>query len=456
MRTSFKGFHAVSLLLLTIMLLTTLAACGGSSSATTTITIAYEQFGPPPYYTTEWLNQAKQTFEAENPHIKIQLEPIVADEGGYYTKLALMQRSSATAPDIVSEDSFQIGSDVTAGYLVPLDQYLASWPEYKQEWYPQMQTITTFNGHNYGIMNSTDAQTIWYNKDIFKKAGLPTNWQPKSWADILSAAQTIKDKVPGVIPINAYSGIPMNEASTMRTMLMLLYGTNNSLYDYKTNKWVVPSKGIQDSLNFVKQVYNPQDLLGLSNDIALSTTAANTVATQLLPEGKLAIAMDGSWLPSSWGATGSSKWQAWQTTMGVTKMPTQFGQGQKTLTFSGGWSFAISSKSAHKDQAFQFLKILNSKNLLAQYDTAYSQITPRKDVADVPIYQKVPLNTYFTNLLNNTHFRPAFPAYPKISVQITSMMQQVMAGQQSPGQAMKDFTQQVTNIVGASNVEPGK
>jgi multiple sugar transport system substrate-binding protein len=367
-----------------------------------------------------------------------------------------MERSSTTAPDIVSEDSFQIGSDVTAGYLAPLDQYLASWPEYKQEWYPQMQTITTFKGHNYGIMNSTDVQTIWYNKDIFKKAGLPTNWQPKSWADILSAAQTIKDKVPGVIPINAYSGIPMNEASTMRTMLMLLYGTNNSLYDYKTNKWVVPSKGIQDSLNFVKQVYNPQDLLGLSNDIALSTTAANTVATQLLPTGKLAIAMDGSWLPSSWGATGSSKWPAWQTTMGVAEMPTQFGEGQKTLTFSGGWSFAISSKSAHKDQAFQFLKILNSKNLLAQYDTAYSQITPRKDVADVPIYQKVPLNTYFTNLLNNTHFRPAFPAYPKISVQITSMMQQVMSGQQSPGQAMKDFTQQVTSIVGASNVEPGK
>ncbi len=458
MRNPSKGFHTLSLISLALLLFTVLAACGGSSNASSsnTIKIAYEQFGPPPYHTAEWLNQAKQKFEAASPNVKIQLEPIIADEGGYYTKLALMQRSADTAPDIVSEDSFQIGSDVTAGYLAPLDNYLASWPEYKQQWFPQMQTITTFNGHNYGIMNSTDVQTIWYNKDIFKKAGLPTDWQPQTWADLLSAAQTIKAKVPGVIPINAYSGIPMNEASTMRTMLMLLYGTNDPLYDYSANKWVVPSKGIEDSLNFVKQVYNPSNLLGPENDIALSPTAGNAVPTQLLPQGKLAIAMDGSWLPSSWSSTGGSTWPAWQQTLGVAKMPTQFGQGQKTLTFSGGWSFAISSKSAHKDQAFQFLKLLNSKDLLAQYAVVASQITPRKDVVDVPSYKDVPLNPYFTSLLNVTHFRPAFPAYPKISVQITSMMQQVMSQQQSPADAMNAFTQQVTSIAGPNNVEPGK
>ena len=457
MRNPLKGFRTLSLFSIALLLLTVLAACGGSStsSSTTTIKVAYQQFGPPPYRTADWLNQAKQQFEAANPNIKVQLEPIVADEGGYYTKLALMQRSASTAPDLVSEDSFQIGSDVTAGYLVPLDKYLATWPEYKQQWFPQMQTITTFNGHNYGIMNSTDVQTIWYNKDIFKKAGLSTNWQPSSWADLLSAAQTIKDKVPGVIPMNAYSGIPMNEASTMRTMLMLLYGTNNPLYDYNTNKWVVPSKGIEDALNFVKQVYNPKDLLGPSNDVALSTSAGNTIPQQLLPQGKLAIALDGSWLPNSWGPGSSSQWTNWQQTMGVAQMPTEFGQGTKTLTFSGGWSFAISAKSAHQDAAFQFLKVLNSQSVLAQYDVANAQITPRKDVANVPQYQQVPLNTYFTSLLNVTHFRPAFPAYPQISVQITSAMQQVMTQQESPAQAMSAFAQQVSSIAGPNNVEPG-
>ena len=170
-----------------------------------------------------------------------------------------MMRSSGTAPDLVYEDSFLVGSDATAGYIAPLDKYLAAWPEYKQQWYPAMQTITTFNGHNYGVMNGTDVQNIWYNKQLFKKAGLPTTWQPKTWADILTAANAIKAKISGVIPINIYSGIPADEASTMRGFENFLYGTKDPLYDYATSKWVASSQGVLDSLKFLAQVYNPKE-----------------------------------------------------------------------------------------------------------------------------------------------------------------------------------------------------
>src|SRR5207249_8265894 len=100
-------------------------------------------------------------------------------------------------------------------------------------------------------------------------------------SDILSAARTIKAKVPGVIPLNLYSGIPMDEASSMQGFEMLLYGTKDPLYNYSTQKWVASSHGFLDALNFVKQVYNPSNLLGPTNDIMLSTQAANTIAQQL-------------------------------------------------------------------------------------------------------------------------------------------------------------------------------
>ena len=192
-----------------------------------------------------------------------------------------------------------------------------------------MQSITTFHGKNYGVMNGTDVRLIWYNKDIFKKAGLPTTWQPHSWADILSAARTIKAKVPGVIPMNLYSGIPADEASTMQGFEMLLYGTKDPLFDYKTNKWVASSKGFLDALNFVKTVYDPKNLLGPTNDIALTGSVGNVVAQTLLPKGKLAIDIDGSWVNSNWAATGAAPWPQWKTVMGQAKMPTEFGQGAR-------------------------------------------------------------------------------------------------------------------------------
>jgi multiple sugar transport system substrate-binding protein len=450
---STRLFALVSSLMMISLLF---VACGGSnatsSSGKTVITVAFQQFGPPPYHEQDWWTKVKQQVEAANPKVEVKLEPIVADEGSYYTKIDLMLRSPSTAPDLVREDSFLIGSDATAGYLAPLDNYLASWPEYKQQWFPSMQNITTFNGHNYGVMNGTDVRLIWYNKQIFQKAGLPTTWQPNNWADILSAARAVKAKVPNVIPLNLYSGIPMDEASSMQGFEMLLYGTKDPLYNYSTNKWVATSQGFQDSLNFVKQVYNPSTLLGPTNDIALSTQAGNTVPQQLLPQGKLAIDIDGSWLPGNWGTGDATPWPQWQSTMGMAKMPTEFGQSPSSVTLSGGWSYAISSQSQHKDLAFQVLQAANSKDMLAGYDVAAAQVTPRQDVVDVPAYKDLPGNAFFTSLVAFTQFRPAFPAYAKISTQIDSAMQKVMQGQ-AVADAMSSYGQSVTSIAGPTNVE---
>lgn len=456
MRNQSKRNYFFSFVSVLLLLCFVLQGCGSSSSTsnngTVTLTVAFQQFGPPPYYEAQWWQNVQKKLDAEHANIKLKLLPIIADEGSYYTKLDLMLRSANTAPDIVREDSFLIGSDATAGYLAPLDNYLNSWPEYKQQWFPSMQTITTFNGHNYGIMNGTDVRLVWYNKDIFQKAGLPTNWQPQTWNDILQAAQTIKAKVSGVIPLNLYSGIPMDEASSMQGFEMLLYGTKNPLYDYQTNKWIVSSPGFKSALNFVQQVYNPSKLLGPTNDIAMNTQAANTVSQQLLPQGKLAIDIDGSWLPSNWATNGQAPWPQWQQTLGMAKMPTELGAAPSSVTLSGGWSYAISAHSQNKDAAFKVLQVANSQTLLGGYDVAASQITPRKDIVSLPAYANVPGNSFFTSLVAFSQFRPAFPAYPKVSVQIDSAMQSVMQGK-SPADAMAAYAQAVTSIVGSSNVE---
>jgi multiple sugar transport system substrate-binding protein len=393
----------------------------------------------------------KKTVEASNPTIKLNLQPITADESTYYNKLSDLLHSG-NAPDIVYEDSFALSSHVAAGYLAPLDNYLAAWPDYKQQWFPSMQDITTWNGHNYGIMNGTDIRGIWYNKTIFQKAGLPTTWQPNSWADILAAARTIKAKVPGVTPLNLYAGNALGEAASMQGFEMLLYGTNDPLYDYTTNKWIVSSKGFQDSLDFVKQIYNPANPLGPSNDFALSGHAGSLVAKQLLPQGKLAIDIDGSWLPGTWAAGGAAPWPQWMQTMGVAAMPTQTGQAPKYVSLSGGWAYSISAQSKYKDQAFEVLKVAYNQQLLAAYDIASGKITPRQDVLNVSAYHDIPLAPFLTNLVSLSKFRPAFPVYPQVSTRIGTATQSVILGQ-PPASAMAAYAQAVTGIVGANNAE---
>jgi multiple sugar transport system substrate-binding protein len=433
-----------------------LLAAGGNvahAASPVTLTVAFDETGPASSdQILKWWNQITPQIESAIPGVKIKLDPIVASEGDFYTKIDLSMRSASTAPDIVEEDSFLIGSDATAGYLTPLDKYLATWPEYKQQWFPAMQSITTFNGHNYGIMNGTDVQAIWYNKNIFKQAGLPTTWQPHSWSDILKAAQTIKTKVPNVVPINLYSGIPADEASTVRGFLNLLYGTNYPLYDYKTNKWDPSNPGVLAALNFLQTVYSSKNLLGPDPSISLNANVGNLMSQQLLPQSKVGIDLDGSWLPGTWVSGGAAPWPQWQSVMGVAKIPTQNGQAPGYTTMSGGWSWAISSKSKNQDLAFKVLQLASSKQNLANFDAMIANIAPRKDETSVPAYSNIPLSKFFTSLVNYTHFRPAFPAYPKISLQIQEAMELVMNGT-TPTAAMSNFADAVKGIAGAANVE---
>jgi multiple sugar transport system substrate-binding protein len=442
---------------LTVLALTGVVALGAAvnvqarpQASSTTLKLVYQQFGPPPYYEGTWWKMAKGTLAKS--HINMKLQPVVASEGDYYTKVDLMMQSASTAPDIVREDSFLVGSDVAAGYLSPLDSCLSPWKDYSSQWFPKMQSITTFKGHVYGVMNGTDVRLIWYNKNIFKRAGLPTNWQPHSWADILNAARTIKSKVKGVIPMNLYSGIAGDEASTMQGFEMLLYGTKDTLYDYSTKKWVVSGKGFTDSLKFVQTVYDPKSLLGPSNDIALSPQAGLKVSQELLPTNKLGIDIDGSWLPTNWVKGGAHPWPAWNTVLGHAKMPTEFGQAPHYITLSGGWSYSISARSSHKAAACQALKVVNSKDLLAWYDVHINNIATRKDELAVSSYKNMPLSPFFTGLLNVTQFRPAFPEYPRISNVIDQAMQNVMSGQ-SPSDAASTYQRKVTAIVGSSHTE---
>lgn len=450
---------AITLKRLGVALLTLIMTLGTAwnvqarpAASPVTLTVAFQQFGPPPYPDHQFWNMVSRQVTRQYPNIRLKLLPIVASEGDYYTKIDLMMRSASTAPDIVREDSFLIGSDATAGYLQPLDPYLKGWPQYSQQWFPKMQQITTFKGHNYGVMNGTDDRLIWYNKTLFKKAGLPTNWQPHNWNDILKAARQIKAKLKGVIPLNLYSGIPGDEASTMQGFEMLLYGTKDPLYDYSHSKWIVSSAGFLDALKFVQTVYNPKNLLGPSNDVALSPQTGVMVSNKLLPTGKLAMDIDGSWLPSTWVKSGSHPWPQWSKVLGQAKMPTQNGQNPHYITLSGGWAYSISSKSKNKSAAWDVLKVANSRNNLAWYDVHVANIAPRKDEVHVGSYRNVPLNPFFTGLLSYTQFRPAFPEYPRISNEIDRAMEEVMSGQ-DPKAAMTRFAGDVRNIVGPGKIE---
>ncbi|MFD6491428.1 extracellular solute-binding protein [Streptomyces sp. NPDC059944] len=439
---------AAPVLLATLLAATTLTACGsGSGSDPDTVKVSFKQSTDNSVRVMDtYLGEMKKQFEKANPGKKVELVPIKAPDSEYYTKLQQMLRSPKTAPDLVYEDTFLINSDITSGYLKPLDPYLDKWPDWDRFIDTAKAAAKAQDGKTYGVPDGTDTRGLWFDKGVFAKAGLPADWQPKTWDDVLTAARTIKKKVPGVTPLNVYTGKPAGEAATMQGFEMLLYGTGDGtadpLYDTSSKKWVAGSQAFKDALTFVETVY--KEKLGPDVADALDPNFATSVRGDLLPGGKLGIDLDGSWLPQDWLKGSGHEWPEWSRKLGLAHMPTQHGQAPGKVSMSGGWTWSIPAKAGNPDLAFDFIKTMQTKANAQKWYIANSGIAVRKDVAADPAYtQAQPGIKFFTDLVASTHYRPAYPAYPKVSTAIQEAMESVTTGDSSVDKAAGTYDEEL-------------
>lgn len=464
--------------LLVVCLIFTISACGNSNTEPTnsptakpsvspdstttpapadtekkTIQVAYQKFGTPPIWTEEWLKQVKDQFESQNTGVTVELVPIQASENDFYTKLDLMMKSADTSPDVVTEDTFLINSDAAAGYLAPLNDKISGWADWSNFPDAMKKGGTSNDGTVYGIPYSTDTRGLWYNADIFKQVGLPVPWEPKNWEDILTAARTIKEKAAAdVIPFWTYVGKATGEATTMQCFEMFLYGTNDTLIDEQSGKWIVKSQGFLDSLKFINEIFTNK--LGPQMSLILNAQAGNIENSQLMPQNKIGIALDGNWIPGAWVENGAAPWPDALKVYQLAAMPTQNGQDPGFTSMSGGWALSIAEKSSEKDLAWQFIQLATNKDNNKWYNMRQGNLSPRSDVASDPEYQNTPGQAFAqaTAFTKFTHFRPANTQYPAVSTQIQTVVEAVATGSLSPEKAMEQYAQSVERIVGKDNV----
>ena len=153
-----------------------------SASTGGVITVVYQIQGNPSWVEV-LVNKVAPEFAAKYPGWTIKGEPITNPaENAYYTKLDLMNASASTAPDVMYEDTFLVNSDVTAGYLAPLNSYVSKWSGWKEFSPAAQDAAKSSSGQIYGVSMGTDTRGLYYNKVVFAKAGLPVPWHPTTWA----------------------------------------------------------------------------------------------------------------------------------------------------------------------------------------------------------------------------------------------------------------------------------
>ncbi len=377
-----KGcFARVSRVALAAAGVVTALACG-PAYANDVLKVAYSSdFVPltPQAGQARWADVVSQ-FEKENPGVTVQTMPIPGSYADVEAKLSLLFRSPDTAPDLAELSNQDIIQWVDSGYLLDISSYVkddASWAGMPDN----IKYETTIGGKVYGISHGENEMGLLYDKGIFTKAGIPLPWHPKTWQDVLDAARKIHASQPNVWPLWLSTGTAQGASGASYGPNSVLAGSSDpTIYDTKTGKWVVDSKGLREVIN----IYRTAAAEGL---LAPSSLLLNATAIATPPEAiskhQIGITLGGNWFTIQWiKAVSAPYYPDGFKEIGLTASPSVNGQAPGIGSALSGWDMAIYKHTKNPDLAYKFIKVMQEKKLMLEGDindgwtppvTSYSQ-----------------------------------------------------------------------------------
>jgi len=188
-----------------------------------------------------------EAWNTKNPDCKIKLTYIPHTE--MVGKIA-QGIASGEVPDLMGMDLIYAPQFEKAGQLVDLTASIKDWPELKTASKGHM-TVATYESKLYGVPLYADVSALFYNKDLFTKAGLDPNKPPTSLAEMRSYA----DKITALgNDIKGYY-LPGNCAGcNIFTVGPLMWASGAKIEAEKAGDEPLTGEGVKDVLQFTRDM----------------------------------------------------------------------------------------------------------------------------------------------------------------------------------------------------------
>jgi multiple sugar transport system substrate-binding protein len=223
-----------------------LAACGGSShksasskggSAKGSITFLAADYSAltKPY----WVDLIKK-FEQANPGSKVNLQVVSWDDINQKVTTLV---STNQQPDILNLDAY--ANFAADKLLLPVSQVTS--PALQQDFLPKFADNGKVNGTAYGVPLLASVRALFYNKDLFKQAGITS--PPRTWDELRADAMKIKAKTGKV----GY-GMPMGPEEAQAEFSLFALGNGGGWK--KDGKWAINQPANQQALQWMVNLAN--------------------------------------------------------------------------------------------------------------------------------------------------------------------------------------------------------
>ncbi|MCX7144948.1 MAG: ABC transporter substrate-binding protein [Sulfuritalea sp.] len=408
-----------------------LIAAGIAQAQTTEISFYYPVAVGGPI--TKFIDGFVADFQKENPGIKVNS----IYSGTYQESLvkALTAHKSGTPPVtsvLLSTDMYTLIDDDA---IVPFDGLASSAED--QAWlnsfYPAFMANSRTGGKTWGIPFQRSTIVLYWNKELFKEAGLDPNRPPANWKEMAEYAQKLTKRDAnnttqwGVqIPSTGFPYWLFQGLTTPNGVeLMNAAGTET----YFDNPAVIEALKYWVDLSRAQKVHPP-------GVVEWGTTPKDFF------EKKVAM------IVTTTGNLSNIKANA-KFDFGVAMLPASKRRGSPT----GGGNFYLFKKSTPQQQqaAFKFIKWITSPERAAQWgiDTGYVAVRP--DAWNTPVMKKYiegfPPAAVARDQLQYAVAELSTHENQRVTKALNDGLQAALTGAKTPEQAMKDAQAEAARIL---------
>jgi multiple sugar transport system substrate-binding protein len=379
------------------------AACGGddSSSDSSSGKVEGEISLLVPEYsdnTEGFWRDLISRFEAANPGAKVKLQTVSwTDINQKITTLV----STNQAPDILNLDAYAnfAGDDL----LLPADEVLS--PKTQDDFLDKFAENGKFDGTQYGIPFVGSVRGLFYNKDMFRQAGIQS--PPKTWDELRADAKKITAK--GEVGY----GMPLGPEEAQAEFSLFMWGNGGDWVD--GDKWTITRPENVQALQFMNELAN-QDKVTQPNP----GTTNRTDLWKVFGAGKIGMVMGSNFYPVLLKA------QNPKLSYGVAPVPVNGSHDPVTL---GVEDYLMAFKSTkHKPVVKAFLDFVFEQKNYGKFIATEGFLPVTKSVSDA-VAAKDAQQKVFINAVDDARFYPTTnPTWAAIAPQVKQNLGSAVQG----------------------------
>jgi multiple sugar transport system substrate-binding protein len=396
-----------------------------AASAHKSSKISFSSWGSPDEQAT--IKKVLQVFSQQNKAISV--EPQLYSWTDYWTKYDadVAARSTADVQFLTNVPSY-----ASKGALLEIHSLLKKHKKTLPKGYTQGElAIFQYKTGLYGVPRDNDTKVIFYNKDLFKKAGVAFPTSSWTYDDLRSIAKKLTVRQGSRVSQYGFAF-----ETGQWDLYIWQHGSELFNSDSHPTKMTFNNAKAAAGLQFMANLINKDQVTPAASQIVDSTNIGPMFAS-----GQLAMAFGNHALVPTFAGTSGLNWD-------VVGLP-HF-KGYKTVNVAGGAGYTISKWTKNQDAAFAFWQYITGPVASMVFAGGNDIVPDNPKALKSTSWLSKPYNKVFSQQTKLGHDFPSFPQFPQVSTAIGSALDKVWTGEETAKDALAAAVQPATKALKGS------